>query len=262
LYWVTDGEGRQYQVGTLDGADQSGQINYQNEGKYAGSIANARTFENQRFQSPSQNALSSYRNRFYDRETGRWIQEDPLGITAGFNAYAYVGNNPASFTDPFGLCTPWPECASGAVKEPLFDPVALLAGGIAGGIRVLSSRILGRTAGSAAVEGLEEAGVRFAQKGISSTFRHGEFAGKSLESVAKALRNGSISPDQLPLNVVVRNGVAYTMNNRSLMALRMAGMNPTRINYVTGVEMFERQLTERLAEIAGSVGSRFTPIIR
>jgi hypothetical protein len=47
--------------------------------------------------------LGFFRNRFYDLESGRWTQEDPIGFAGGFNLYAYVGNNPVSFVDPFGL---------------------------------------------------------------------------------------------------------------------------------------------------------------
>ena len=104
VFWVTDGAGRQFAVATYDGLDHRPAVQYEVDGKYAGSIANARTFKNERFQDAHANALSFYRNRFYDRETGRWIQEDPLGVRAGFNQYAFVDNNPASYTDPFGLC--------------------------------------------------------------------------------------------------------------------------------------------------------------
>jgi uncharacterized protein RhaS with RHS repeats len=56
--------------------------------------------------------LSFYRNRYYDQTTGRWTQEDPIGIAGGVNLYQYVGNNPATFTDPFGLqgCDPPGSC--------------------------------------------------------------------------------------------------------------------------------------------------------
>jgi RHS repeat-associated protein len=44
------------------------------------------------------------RNRWYDPNTGRFTQEDPIGYAGGINLYGYVGNNPVSFSDPFGLC--------------------------------------------------------------------------------------------------------------------------------------------------------------
>jgi RHS repeat-associated protein len=39
--------------------------------------------------------------RFYDPETGRFTQADPVGD--GINWYAYCGGNPMGFTDPWGL---------------------------------------------------------------------------------------------------------------------------------------------------------------
>lgn len=45
-----------------------------------------------------------YRARFYDPLTGRFMVRDPLGLSAGdVNLYRYVGNNPVSLRDPFGL---------------------------------------------------------------------------------------------------------------------------------------------------------------
>jgi RHS repeat-associated protein len=43
------------------------------------------------------------RNRYYDPNTGRFTQEDPIGFAGGMNLYAYANNNPATYTDPFGL---------------------------------------------------------------------------------------------------------------------------------------------------------------
>lgn len=41
--------------------------------------------------------------RAYDTDTGRWLSRDPIGEAGGLNLYAYVGNNPISSVDPFGL---------------------------------------------------------------------------------------------------------------------------------------------------------------
>ncbi len=44
------------------------------------------------------------RNRWYDPKTGRFLTQDPIGLTGGLNAYEYAGSNPVLFDDPFGLC--------------------------------------------------------------------------------------------------------------------------------------------------------------
>jgi RHS repeat-associated protein len=46
------------------------------------------------------------RNRYYDPTTGRFTQEDPLGLAGGINAYGFANGDPVSYSDPFGLC-PW-----------------------------------------------------------------------------------------------------------------------------------------------------------
>jgi RHS repeat-associated protein len=47
---------------------------------------------------------TSYRrNRYYDPETGRFTQEDPVGLAGGLNLYGFAGGDPVNFSDPFGL---------------------------------------------------------------------------------------------------------------------------------------------------------------
>jgi RHS repeat-associated protein len=111
LYWMTNGRGLQYAAGTADGYDCTSNVNAPcgNEylykgGKFAGGTKNATTFGQSRNQNDYMPGLSFFRNRFYDQSTGRWTQEDPLGVAGGVNLYAFNGNNPVMFTDPFGLC--------------------------------------------------------------------------------------------------------------------------------------------------------------
>jgi RHS repeat-associated protein len=47
--------------------------------------------------------LLYYRARYYDPKIGRFISEDPIGLSAGINFYSYVYNDPVNLVDPFGL---------------------------------------------------------------------------------------------------------------------------------------------------------------
>ena len=49
------------------------------------------------------NGLYFMRNRYYDANTGKFLQKDPIGFAGGINLYRYVGNNPVNRVDPLGL---------------------------------------------------------------------------------------------------------------------------------------------------------------
>jgi RHS repeat-associated protein len=44
------------------------------------------------------------RNRYYDPQTGRFTQEDPIGLAGGLNLYGFAEGDPVSCSDPYGLC--------------------------------------------------------------------------------------------------------------------------------------------------------------
>jgi RHS repeat-associated protein len=49
--------------------------------------------------------LQFRRNRYVDPITGRFTQEDPLGLAGGMNLYGFVNGDPVNMSDAFGLCT-------------------------------------------------------------------------------------------------------------------------------------------------------------
>jgi len=68
----------------------------------SGSDFSAVSFTGHRWQANGQLWLAMYRG--YDSDTGRWINEDPIGPDGdSFNYYAYVENSPIAYTDELGL---------------------------------------------------------------------------------------------------------------------------------------------------------------
>lgn len=51
----------------------------------------------------AESGLHNNTNRYYDAELGRYLQTDPLGVSASYNFYGFVANNPISYADPYGL---------------------------------------------------------------------------------------------------------------------------------------------------------------
>ncbi len=105
-YWVTDGNGRTLAEGDSVGSDSASwaQGGYFPQKRYSGAVNAQNSFGADRFSSADAPGVSFFRNRAYDSKTGRWTQEDPIGVAGGVNLYAYAGNNPVMFSDPFGLC--------------------------------------------------------------------------------------------------------------------------------------------------------------
>lgn len=92
-------------------------------------------------------------------------------------------------------------------------------------------------------------GAVWAQTTFNGTFsKLGMFSGQTVEGVAGALRSGTLSAANIPINVVVRNGQTFILNTRSSAALMRAGIPRSAWNVVnqTGVPFFESSLTGQL----------------
>jgi len=86
--------------------------------------------------------LEYRRNRYYDPKSGRFTQEDPIGLGGGLNLYGFGGGDPVNLSDPFGLCPPkdknLTDCSWMHEKSiegaGFLDPIGWLSGGISVGI--------------------------------------------------------------------------------------------------------------------------------
>jgi hypothetical protein len=47
---------------------------------------------------PTGSGLQYMRNRFYDPQTGRFTQEDPIGLAGGLNAYGYAAGGQSTYS--------------------------------------------------------------------------------------------------------------------------------------------------------------------
>jgi RHS repeat-associated protein len=112
------------------------------------------------------------RNRYFNPSSGQFTQADPLGIAGGMNAFGFAGGDPVNFSDPFGLCppeTPWTPACDKPLEDPgLLDPVAWLAGGLAGGLRAIGTRLLVRATVTAVADAAFETVANTAARSVLS----------------------------------------------------------------------------------------------
>ncbi|WP_205870357.1 RHS repeat domain-containing protein, partial [Pseudomonas viridiflava] len=101
------------QIGTpLEMTDIDGQIVWQATYKAWGSLEALTVSEveqNLRFQGQyfdEETGLHYNTFRYYDPEVGRFITQDPIGLSGGFNLYQYTPN-PISWADPWGWMPFW-----------------------------------------------------------------------------------------------------------------------------------------------------------
>jgi hypothetical protein len=92
-------------------------------------------------------------------------------------------------------------------------------------------------------------GANYAQNTFSAMFsKGGTFAGQSVADVADALLSGALSPGDVPVQYIVRDGNTLILNTRSAQALEQAGIPRGSWNAVdmTGNTAAEARLTGQL----------------
>jgi len=113
--------------------------------------------------------------------------------------------------------------------------------------------------------------ANFAQKTYSSTFskdgikEFSELAGKPINTVddlANALKTGTIKPQDIPIDYIVRDGNTLILNTRSSQALTQAGISRSQWNAVnrTGNQLYENMLTGQLSR--NGLTSSGTPTVK
>ena len=91
--------------------------------------------------------------------------------------------------------------------------------------------------------------ANYAQKTFSQVFGdEGKFTGRTVADIADALRTGKMSPADVPIDHIIRDGNTLILNTRSSQALTQAGIPRSKWNAVnrTGEKLFEDNLTGQL----------------
>jgi RHS repeat-associated protein len=103
--------------------------------------------------------LLYYRARWYDAAQGRFLSEDPAGLAAGVNLYAYVLSDPLRHSDPFGLDRAG--CIQSAIKTGAKSGAVggAVVGGTAGAVGIIGGPTVVVTVGGGAVGGAAAGGV-------------------------------------------------------------------------------------------------------
>ncbi|MCQ8130829.1 RHS repeat-associated core domain-containing protein, partial [Methylomonas rivi] len=159
---------------------------------------------------PDATGLIHYRARSYDPGLGRFAQRDPAGFADGINPYAYVGNNPVSFSDPLGLSKARPSVVApsafaGVQQLSSYANSALNA--VTPGSHALQQTALNYQAGNyknAAIWGIQ-GGLEIAAAAV--TGGTSQLASRSVSSLAKVTKElPSISPTVLELRELGQKG--------------------------------------------------------
>ena len=105
-------------------------------------------------------------------------------------------------------------------------------------------------------------GANYSQPGYQPRFsKKGDFKGRKIDEVANDLISGKLTPDDVSVKYIVRDGNTLIMNTRSSQALIRAGIprSQWKPDNVTGDPRWERQLDKNLRR--HNLTSRGTPTV-
>jgi hypothetical protein len=91
--------------------------------------------------------------------------------------------------------------------------------------------------------------ANFAQRSASRRFSgRGDFRGKTIDDVAAELRSGKLTPEDVPIDAINREGHSLILNTRSSLALEEAGVprSEWKVTNRTGQFDYERRLADQL----------------
>jgi uncharacterized protein RhaS with RHS repeats len=147
--------------------------------------------------------LMYMRNRYYDPATGRFTQQDPIGLAGGLNLYGFANGDPVNFSDPFGL-NPWWRLAfagarGGVVVGGLIGgvPGAVIAGVVGAGLGAVGGILIGDALGDALFnsDSAEDITQDGAQDGSSDrTFTADQDA--AIQLAKEAVNKGGLTEDE------------------------------------------------------------------
>jgi RHS repeat-associated protein len=169
------------------------------------------------------------RNRYFDPASGRFTQEDPIGLAGGLNLYGFAGGDPVNFSDPFGLMT-CPPCFAEWNREA--QAIASNGGTTKGMIQVgsgawlaVQDQTIGRLAGGVSgTLGNVTCGANTAGSGCGVSINTPS-AGASLD-VGIKFRNASGDPVTGGVTYGIGKHLGLTVTNGTVM-LNIGVSTPT-----------------------------------
>jgi RHS repeat-associated protein len=217
------------------------------------------------------------RDRYYGTDIGRFTRADSYqGNTSdplSLNKYLYANGNAVNGIDPSGKFTILELNAAesirlsittaygsigfnllGNISDGTFDIDGFATDFIldaVGGVFGIFTKALSVGSSGTKLANPPIGELRFSQTTASSKFSlDGIFQGEKISVISSKIRSKNISPSELPVEYIIRDGTPLIVNTRSFLALLRSGIPESQIKLInkTGIPEVEARITERLAK--------------